>query len=76
MDPDIRLGDVVIGTPSESSKMAQGVMGGREYEEEFQPYDTALANTSRFLRNTFSKIETEIPGRNSFAQFLPVSVER
>lgn len=78
-EPDIRLGDVVIGTPS-NDEATLGVVRydlGREYDKRFKMYGTPLANTGWLLRNTFQEISTELPGsRNSFIQFLRVDNEQ
>jgi nucleoside phosphorylase len=74
LKPDIRLGDVVVGTPGDNSDNAQGVIGyefGKETVDGFVKKGW-LYPTDRRLRNAFVKIQTEAEfnGSHGFLQYL------
>lgn len=74
LKPDIRLGDVVVGTPADDSDDARGVIG---YEFGTETVDGFIKKgwqspTDRRLRNAFQAIETraQLAGSHSFSQYL------
>lgn len=74
LEPDIRLGDVVVGAPGDDSDDAQGVIGyefGKETVNGFVRKGW-LYPTDRRMRNAFGTIqtETEFNGSHSFLQYL------
>jgi len=74
LKPDIRLGDVVVGTPGDDSDDIQGVIGydfGKESVDGFVMKGWQ-SPTDRRLRNAFEVIETkaELAGYHSFTQHL------
>jgi nucleoside phosphorylase len=74
LEPDIRLGDVVVGTPGDDSDDAQGVIGyelGKETVNGFVKKNW-LYPTDRRLRNALGTIEAEAEfnGSHNFLQHL------
>ncbi|KAI5459910.1 nucleoside phosphorylase domain-containing protein [Mariannaea sp. PMI_226] len=80
LKPDIRLGDVVVATPSDNSSSPAGVIGydlGAETVDGFILRDWQ-APTDRRLRNALEwiKIEAEFEGTDDFVQYLNVFASR
>jgi nucleoside phosphorylase len=74
LKPDIRLGDVVVGTPGDDSDDAQGVIGyefGKETMDGFVKKGWLYPTDPR-LRNAFVTIQTEAEFNrsHSFLQYL------
>ncbi|KAF2195923.1 purine and uridine phosphorylase [Zopfia rhizophila CBS 207.26] len=80
LDPDIRLGDVVVASPSDISDSPVGVIGyelGAETVDGFKRRDWQ-APTDRRLRNALESIERDarVEGSHDFLQHLKIFVGR
>lgn len=74
LQPDIRLGDVIVGTPGDSDNEPQGVIGyelGKETLDGFVKTNW-LCPTHRRLRNAIGRIrgDNEHDGKNTFITHL------
>ena len=73
LDPDIRLGDIVVALPGSESQGIVGYDSGKETVEGFQMTGW-LSPTNRKLRTVIEAIQTrvEVKGRNNFIKHLEV----
>lgn len=74
-NPDIRLGDVVVGFPTDDSDSEFGVVAyelGKETVDGFVVKSSPLRPTDRRLRNAIGTIKTEaeFSGHNDFIRYL------
>lgn len=80
LDPDIRLGDVIVASPSDKSDSPVGVIGyelGAENVGGFERRDWQ-APTDRRLRNALEAIERDagVEGSHDFLQYLEIFAGR